>query len=134
MKLISEMTDEELNEALAVEVMGWVKSIETKDNKVFMNCWAESLEDYLVGESLHRIMEQSLWRPTNDPNQAFEVLDKVYIDFTIDVQRSAGQWGVEIDGSNGYGRVKVGKWLWTNELPRAICEAVLQAVRKESEE
>lgn len=142
MKTISEMTNEELNEALAVEVMGWNKgcilggypdyycwSDEINEEKYHWS-WMEEIEN--EKEKYNAVMECSEWQPTTDLNQAFEVLEKYINKDNTRIQTDTLEgnfWEVRIfryGEESGYLGRAVEK-----SLALAICEAALQAVRKE---
>jgi len=127
MKLISEMTDEELNEALAVEGMGWIKSGNYSDY-----CWVEKDRQNVpvavvyISHGTDREYGVPDWRPATDLNQAWDVLVKfserpnfkrLWLEF------SGGTIQIAIHLQNN---MKVSNLYF--DLPRAICEAVLHAI------
>ena len=106
----SNMTDKELDEALALEVMEWL-------------FW----DGFYYGKDGGTEQPYILWTPTTDLNQAFEVLEKY-----IDRKRNAViHYNIDINYASIYeygARDAIGESKGKN-LARAICEAVLTAKR-----
>lgn len=70
-KNISEMTDQELNDAVAIEVMGWHKQEDgicwiTSDDRYTGFLYKKIADEELIG------IEVSYWDPTHDLNQCME--------------------------------------------------------------
>ena len=127
MKQPNEMTDPELNEATAIEVMRWQKD---------GSDWWKS---HSIGH--HQIMSSlNNWHPTTDLNQAIECLHEyAQIGEELDGYWSTHPhlWSISNGDSDsldvcigGKSFVQVGQ-KELDKLPRAICEAVLMAKRGE---
>ena len=103
MKPVSEMTDTEIDEALAVDVKGW------------------HLDDGLWRDEYGRLLYYDAlpvkWHPTTNPDQAIECAES-YCYRSVDYFLNCGDMASE--------NRKIAS-------PRAICEAVLRAVRGDEE-
>ena len=102
---ISEMTSEELDRAVAVEVMEWK--------------WQESAKIFMDKEG-QVILGGRHWSPSTSPTDA--VIDKI-------IERFGGIWGLEGDKDGWevtYGRH--GKF--NKNRNRAVCEIALETVRE----
>jgi len=118
---ISEMTNEELNNAVAVEVMGWEASIEPKHN-----CWGNNIPKQcyaIIGGGKQE------WSPTVFISQAWEVVDKmkgnawhIFVE-TLDNDK---RWVAYFSSSDDTVVVEA----WHESAPRAICEVALNAIRE----
>ena len=112
MKPVSEMTDDEIDEALAVDVKGW------------------HLEGTLWKDKNDRVLcSHYNWHPTSNQNQAIELTEKMAFVTTCKVSSSGNEWHVMVDKDDD------GKFCgsFNTSLSRAICEAVLMAVRGDEE-
>lgn len=117
MKQPNEMTDDELNSAMAIEVKGW---------QIGGNMYIESLpHTYLEEPQYNTVMGISGWYPTADLNQARECVEacNYHIMVRYDPLRDSHKWTV-----CGHDSKRVAD---TDNPARAICEAVLQAKRGE---
>lgn len=120
---ISNMTDEQLNEALAIEVMGWT------EKERYYQSDGTTYKFYVYGDNKTCVKEN--WNPTHDLNQAFEVLDKWHSFSTCNIShaiyRNGEKYLVTLDclPFQSVAQVK------HKSLARAICEAVLTVVRKD---
>ena len=127
---ISQMTNEQLNEALAIEVMGWVRDgdkywSEMADGK------APRLWSFvgLCGE----------WNPAEDLNQAVECAGELYKMNDRNILLPAYEFILEQQSREYYrahmkwfaGRVQEGFYVVGNSPARALSEAVLMAKRGE---
>ena len=112
MKTISEMTDEELNNAVAVEVMGWHEQYE----RGYRAEW--------VGEHERDGEDVENWNPSTDIKQAFQVVEKM---------RSMGWSYVIGDEADIYYCKFINLYITCSDeadtQQRAICHAALDAVR-----
>lgn len=125
MKPIPEMTDQELSEAIAVEVRGWHEGD-------ISGRWLQS-----DGEGTnyynHDRTDLSDWGcvyfdPCDDLNQALESVDKSGVEIHIHLNYYLHDQPHYLEVGFGY----IDRYFSTlDELPRAICEALLQAVRSE---
>ena len=114
MKEISEMTNEELNYAVAVEVMGWSKESNEHGQKIYTN--ADGYE--YVGN----------WLPTTHIFSAWQVVERMRKD----------KWWYEIyteyTDPEYFAKFGSGDWpVYSSSCEtqqRAICEAALKAIRK----
>jgi len=115
MKEISEMTNEELNYAIAVDVMGW----EYGDHFI---TGANSYR--IVGRKTTTYTKANNWYPTTDYNQVFQVVEKM---------RSMGWSYVIGDEADIYYCKFINLYITCSDeadtQQRAICEAALAAVR-----
>jgi len=108
-------TDEQINHLIANRIMGWTISDVEDDWGL---CWMTDMAGY-------HIMDERLWNPCKDMNQAWEAWryhKKQYPDDTISINNIAGDEAIviEIDGDN-YACVK------HEPFARAICIALLEA-------
>ena len=115
MKTISEMTDEELNNAVAVEVMGW----EYGDHFI---TGANSYR--IVGRKTTTYTKANNWYPTTDYNQVFQVVEKMDY-FAVRRHKAGGYWRCICVYQDG---LSIGAE--SASAPRAICEAAVMAVRE----
>ena len=119
----NEMTDQELNEAIAIEVMGWHE---------FMGWWCEerlSHRNAPDGKEHWRKYKTKDWNPTHDLNQAWMLVEKfkgtslsvhIYCGFALN--------GVQISKN-----LKEISFVEFKDNPaRALSEACLTAKRGES--
>lgn len=124
---ISSMTDSELNEALA-EWRGWHKR-QTGTGYPWYWCEPDYMEDSLYRHSGKSVMMCSEWQPTTDLNQAVECAEKwknVAEERNIAIVYTWSGYHIQFRvGNKIVGETKV------DDLPRALCEAVLVAVRGE---
>lgn len=127
MKEISKMTDEELDEAIAVEVMGWNKHPDMQGS------WWVLDEDKFAGyywkERVPLIFY--VWNPTVDLNQAFEALEKVGYWTMCRFTGSLYHVSASLSGKDEEGSIHSAHSLTRDDFACAICEAVLMAVRGE---
>jgi len=121
---MNDMTDKELDEALALEVMGWHEG-DTRCYDIINRHFFE--RGFYFQDSGALVMPVNEWNPTKDKNQAFEVLSKC-----IDRKRNAViHYNIDINYASIYeygARGAIGESKGKN-LARAICEAVLTAKR-----
>ena len=114
MNCIGDMTDDELNAAAAVEVMGWSHD-------------ATGIGSFFVPGHGH--IHDADWSPATDIAAAFKVIERMREKFWLDIS-TPHQWRewyeVEVHKWNAYDHQAKVK---SESLPRAICEAALQAVR-----
>lgn len=127
---ISAMTNAELDEALAVEVMGWryykglwfdVKGDDT-NLRSYEYCIAEGIDPDIYA-----------WIPTADIGQAMMCLDEVrrHHIIVIESRPYVECWSIRLTTWDK----QACQWEVSNEtLERAICEAVLKATRKKGRE
>ena len=118
MKQPSEMTNQELNEALAVEVKGWHK-----------------LLGFWYNESDEIQCEREDWNPAEDLNQAVECAKKetyaLRIDWCVGGEPTCSAW-VWFPVENLDGERVNAEYMAIAESPaRALSEAVLMAKRGE---
>ena len=121
MKTISEMTDEELNNAVAVEVMGWY---EQYDALAWEWAYWSTEKDAEVAENTDFDFYLNEWNPCEDIRQAWQVVEKM---------RSMG-WSYVVGDEAGIYYCKFINLYITcsdeaNTQQRAICQAALDAVR-----
>lgn len=121
MKPINEMTDPEMDEAIAVEVMKWTLG----DTDIE---WGFR---WLTDKDGKHVMDISLWHPCKDMNQAWEAVYKFR-----EGKELYTAMGIHHDGEH-YAEIEdvakdklIGR-SGNNNLARAICEALLMAVRGE---
>ena len=125
---ISEMTNEQLNDACAIEVMGWEMVQMTPTSK---ECWGECHTDPWIGIVGHEIIEIAKWNPTHDLNQVWMLVNKLIDtrDFIFDlraVQDGAGRfYEVNITDREN----KIYSTTKYSRVARAISEACLMAKR-----
>ena len=116
------MTDAELNEAVAREVMGWVRKPHP-DNALLdisLTVWTE-------GGGQFRQIED--WSPVTDIADAMEVVEKILLhNYVCVMSRHPTDRGWTVEFS------RESRWFdWDELLSRAISGAALKAVRTESE-
>lgn len=112
MKQPNEMTNEELDEALAIEVMGW---------HIFGYEWHELGGKY--------VMDVNDWHPTTDLNQTWECLEKFK---GYEILKSCYRKNYSVRVWEEFGLVnRCAGTVVSDNLPRALCEAVLMAKRGE---
>ena len=120
---ISEMTNEELNEALAVEVMGW-----GMENGFFVS---PTLKD---GKEIVCFVWE--WTPTEDMNQAVECLN-YWLNVTgslVEIKKMDNKyWEVELwrESPKTAPENPLNGVATDESFPRALSEAVLMAKRGE---
>lgn len=124
MKPIPEMTDAELDEAMAVEVRGWMKSIPPM----------VGLYQYPSSDGTHTVYS---WQPSTDLNQAWECADEMNKRGWI-LELGYEYRGVRPNGLPMQYRAYADddkQWLEAlSESPaRAVCEALLMAARSNRE-
>ena len=117
-KPIDELSNEELNAAIAREVMGWVAGDAGHDD-------AEPVE---VG----------YWRPATSIEQAWRVVGRICVDplpdcwtgpiFTVDKESGESEWHAAFDYLEDYGYPCTGADANAATAPLAICHAALKAV------
>jgi len=118
----SDLTDDELNAAMATEVMGW-----TWD-------WFPGLEEYRPIVPGHAQI-CAAWSPATDYGDVFEVVERMqHHDLWVETHSPSEQgahwcafvWPLGEHGTDD----PVGSASHPDSLPRAICEAALAAVRE----
>ena len=121
MNSYSNYTDEQINHLVANKIMGWTISDVEDDWGL---CW-------ITDEDGNHIMDERVWRPCKDMNQAFESVKRLLkmgfnrIELTVEYQFQEDShilWRAYIDRSTSR--------CWESILPnpaRALCEALLQA-------
>lgn len=107
------MTDGELNAAVATEVMGWWRS----DLPRWKNHWCTK-----------GIGSRNLdWSPATDIADAFEVVERMSEVYDFECLLQDGKWFARFWPKE----LKSKCVMWqVDTLPRAICEAALEAVRQ----
>ena len=114
---ISEMTDEQLNEACAIEVMEW--------HKIGCKFYDENNE-FQFNDTECKTSWYERWNPTRDLNHAWMLAEKTLGDNWWKIEINAKHDGVAIV----YGVIINGTALWKySNLARAISEACLIAKR-----
>jgi len=113
---ISEMTNEELNNAVAVEVMGWKKYIPPGDEK---------FAKYVLNDNLELAHYCFSWKPAENNDAAWQVMEKML---------KLG-WSYVIGDESGIRYCKFINLYITcstesDTQQRAICEAALNAIRE----
>lgn len=110
------MTDDELNAAIWVEVMGWLAPDEEDGTT-----WARDIKGHWFEEV------DGPWKFATDIAAAFEVVERMRSAHWDDVvlEASTDGWRVSFTGLFG-----VDNRFFADSLPRAICEAALAAVRE----
>jgi len=118
----SQMTNEQVNERLAVEVMGWEKE----------KTWFDGLHNYIEYWTLGNgipVMDNnigksycSFWQPTTDLNHAVMCAEKIGREIYIE-KRVGGDYWVMVGELSDNPSVAE-----SASLPRALSEAILQAV------
>ena len=116
----TDVTDDELSAAIAVEVMGW----RPWPSEFDVHGWVLPGET-IVGPSLNH------WQPTTDIADAFEVVERMtkqgweFSVCTVNPQVAPCLMEIEFwhPGKPGHAS--------RNHLPRAICEAALETVRSD---
>lgn len=123
---IDAMTDDELNEAVAVHVMGWRKGTTKCDG---------SEDDYPAWfDDCSYVTMPSLWRPATDANDAVRVLEKLH-ELELYWEISPGGDGdrftrnIDFVITNRAGnRPELCVGCLDKPLPEAVCRAALHAV------
>ena len=122
MKQPNEMTDREMDEALATEVMGW-----TVGGDMFLEplpSISPSVEPWW-----DTVIFREDWQPTTNLNQAWECLG--LYDGQVHINNGYKGWYIELLKYNNSTQY-IDAYSANNENPaRAICEAVLMAKRCE---
>jgi len=117
----STMTDDQLDEWLAVNVMGWMLDL-------VENEWGLR---YYRGTDGKSVMDARLWQPTRDLNQAVmcaEKWKKVAEERNIEIVYTWSGYHIQLRVVDKVvGKSKV------DEFARALCEAVCMAVEGEKE-
>ena len=122
------MTDDQLDEWLAVKVMGWTLDL-------IENEWGLRYYRDADGKS---VMDARLWQPTRDLNQAVECVEKLrdergyLMRIYYQTETKYLVWFVLYSDKNG----RILKEIWGKPnaiLSRALCEAVAMAVEGEKE-
>ncbi|HAC16942.1 MAG TPA: hypothetical protein DCE78_13505 [Bacteroidetes bacterium] len=116
MKEIKDLTDDELNEAAAIEVMGWHKSM----GFFWKNIGTDGTDELINN-----------WNPTSDLNQAFEAVKKLQTKNERIYHFACGTYHdgevfVEIENITTDDLIGHSD---NDNIARAICEAALMAVR-----
>ena len=118
MKPVSEMTNDELDEALAREVRGWGRDT----NGAWWYMEVDKFSGYYWKWKANNIFP--MWRPTSNQNQAIECAESMAYITMCRVGFDAN-WHVTIDKNSDSKFCGA----FNTSLPRAICEAVLTAAR-----
>ena len=129
---ISEMTNEQLNEALAIEVMGW------KKHPDMMGSWWIMDEDKFAGYiwKPHPPFAFDIWKPAEDMNQAVECLN-YWLNVTgslVEIKKMDNKyWEVELwrESPKTAPENPLNGVATDESFPRALSEAVLMAKRGE---
>jgi len=112
------MTNKELNEWMATEVMGWHKDF-------CSNAGIEWWYDDNLPRGNQVIMECVNWHPDTDPNQAMMCADKFDI-YWIDKSPQKPFYRVQVGGEGGETIISHADNL--DKLPLAICEAIREVI------
>ena len=127
MKPPADMTIPELNAAIAVEVMGWTKGPHPDNNLLDMalEVWWHTTD---AAEGWHYQVDD--WSPATDIAAAMndvvpEMIKRGYCWSLITGEPKYEEWAWCVDLNDG---IKA-KDIFNDSLPRAICEAALEAVR-----
>jgi len=101
---IKELTNEQLVEAVAIEVMGWTKS--------------------------YTLLHENCWNPTESIEQAMQVFDKMNVPKSkrLDISKYDNNTYCVTIRVDGYGDIHTEAGSF-QDLPLAICRAALEAVR-----
>ncbi len=119
---ISEMTNEQLNEALAIEVMGWILDSSVTTGRLGLAWYCnEEMDDVIAVKN---------WNPAEDLNQAVECAEKMYPELEIQLGR-IGLKGYEVFFMWFDESIHDGYYAVIPSPARAISEAVLMARRGE---
>ena len=125
---ISEMTNEELNSCLAIEVRGWIVDSYVATGRLGLAWYCD--------EEMNDIVAVKNWNPTEDLNQAVECAEKLQSDgYYFEILghiaspqfRKAGNYDVGVWCPIDKPRIGSGEH---ESLPRALSEAVLMAKRE----
>jgi len=111
-EIIELQPDDELNAAIATEVMGWTRYHDAT--------W--------LADDGRRIVAR--WSPATDIADAFEVVERMRengVWVTFSASPPDGQWVVNLEGASMLGKAPIAR-IFADTLPRAICEAALKAV------
>ncbi|UOF79891.1 hypothetical protein [Caudoviricetes sp.] len=107
-----DMTDQELTEAVAVEVMGWHKVHARQNGYAITWIWASANRDQ---NEFWDFTEEMSWNPTKDWNDTMDIVSRCQY-FCL-VTRDDGTWLCKCSDKMTF---------VANKLPmRAICEAAL---------
>jgi len=120
------VTDDELNAAVAVEVMGWTWHEPGEAYNILLGGWYEGLA--------HR--RRQGWSPATDYNDVFEVVERMrdkrhWLEILSPTERDV-HWCVFVRPFGTYHRDDISAISGGDSLPRAICEAVIEAKRSET--
>lgn len=113
----SSLTDDELNAAIATEVMGWAPHRWRPETH-----WSSGYQRSPCGADY--------WDPATDYGDAFEVVERMRengVWVTFSASPPDGQWVVNLEGASMLGKAPIAR-IFADTLPRAICEAALKAV------
>ena len=119
-----EMTNAEMDAAVAVEVMGWTVGMSLKFSAHGNVAQVKSYLD----DGLDFAAEVADWQPTTDLNQAFEVAKAMGIlSMYLDLRQDAEFWRAGFYNMTG----NLLSWSQDASAARAICAAALAAKRGE---
>ena len=122
------MTNDKINELMAVEVMGWTIVKESKPDKTQELFYDKGYRGNGLLEQFCNFVRVRLFKPTTSMNQAMECVASMICDgWTIEMRLSAEDgigFSVLIRKRSLLYRIPM---VHLNELPLAICLAILKA-------
>lgn len=121
------MTDDELNAAVGTEVMGWTKSSHDLAAQLDAGCRRCPSLTFRSATFM-----SSRWSPATDIADAFEVVERMRDTHNLDISIDRAfntDWRVDFTNEPTSRALAVYASARAPTLPRAICEAALQAVR-----
>ena len=117
---ISEMTNEELNNAVAVEVMGWKKYIPPGDEK---------FAKYVLNDNLELAHYCFSWKPTENNDAAWQVAERINkLGYLVIIKTWPKEYG-NLPSCSLVNKDNDRAFSIATTANRAICEAALMATR-----